>query len=264
MTKQPFSASMPNADVKRPVVVFVIIYLVVIVLLELLGYFTSVLISAIGNALLIFIAVNHSASAKETALHHILPSLALIPFVRLLTIVIPVPGWPPQIIYILIAVPLLITAGIIVHNGDISSTVLGLRHWSWRTQLLIGLSGVPLGYMGFMILRPDPLFEAPSPVMLVVNLVVIFIFIALSEEIIFRGMFLHAIRQIGDNFAILASAVLYGVYHIGSGSIVYALYMGVVGWLYAYFAVRTRSLWGVIIGHFFLTAGMGLFWPGLF
>jgi membrane protease YdiL (CAAX protease family) len=137
----------------------------------------------------------------------------------------------------------------------------GLQRPSWRTQLLIALSGLPLGLIGFLILHPAPLFAGSDPVIWIANLLVIFICIAFTEEIVFRGVLLHFMTEVSERFALLVSGVLYGILNIGSRSLIYALFMGLIGGVFAFFALRTRSIWGIVVAHFLLVAGMGLFWP---
>lgn len=264
MTKKFPHGDFLHIAVEKPVFFTVIVYLILIFIMEVIGYSVGVIYGSLGNALLVFVAINHSVWARKTPLQSILPALALIPFLRLLSVVLPVPGWPPQIVYVLVAVPMLFTIGMIMHSYDISLVTLGLRNSSWRSQLLIATSGVPLGLFGFFILRPAPLFKISNPFVLGISLLVILLFISFLEEIIFRGVFLQAVVQVNENFAVLSSSMLYGIYHIGSQSLGYTLFMGFVGLLFAYFVIRSRSLWGVVIANFFLTVGMGMLWPFIF
>lgn len=257
-------ADTPHTDfwkikLDRPVFLTVVIYLSLAAFLEILGTYVSITLGSIGNALLIFLAINQAVWMHNTACYRILPVIALIPFLRLLSVILPVAGWPIQINYLLITIPLLVTVGMLMYYRKIPLVNLGLERPNWRVQFPIALSGLPLGFIGYLLLRPTPLFVGSGLVVWTTNLLVLFVCIAFAEEIVFRGIFLRVLAEVSDPFALFASGLLYGVLHIGSGSLAYALFMGLVGWLFAFLTLRTRSIWGVVIAHFFLVAGMVLF-----
>ncbi len=67
------------------------------------------------------------------------------------------------------------------------------------------------------------------------------------EELIFRGMVLHSLRKYGDGFAIVGSALLFGLYH---GNFVQMVFAFIAGLIMALVVVRTGSLWTSILIHF--------------
>lgn len=248
-------------ELEKPVFFTVAFYLGAVAVIEILGYYTSPIMSAVGNALLIFFAINQAVWMRNTACYRILPAIALISFARLLGVIVPIHRFPLQINYVLVTVPLLVTVGLMAYYRKIPLAEFGLRRSGWRSQLPIALSGIPLGFIGFLLLRPVPLFVGSGPVFWIASLLIVFICIAFAEEIVFRGVFLYFIAETGERFALLSSGVLYGILNIGSHSLIYALFMGMVGGVFAFFARRTRSIWGIVVAHFLLVAGMGLFWP---
>lgn len=70
---------------------------------------------------------------------------------------------------------------------------------------------------------------------------------AILEEIIIRGIVMQPLRRFGDKFAILASALIFGIMH---GNMVQIPYTVVAGLFLGYLAVATGSLWPSIILHF--------------
>lgn len=251
----------PNAEKK--LLFTVVVYLSGIALVEILTFYINVMAGTLASALIVFLAVNHTARTPQTELKYILPAIALLPLMRLWSVVLPVAGWPAQVWYVLVSTPTLISAAMIAYTHRIQLSSLGLQRSPWQMQLPIALSGIPLGFIGFLILRPEPLFETSGPLLAAINGLVVLVFIAFAEEIVFRGLLLHALTKISDPFGLLASALTYGVLHIGSNSLMYAIFMGLVGWLFARFVLQTHSIWGVVGAHFFLTVGMGLLWPHL-
>jgi uncharacterized protein len=67
------------------------------------------------------------------------------------------------------------------------------------------------------------------------------------EELLFRGMVLQSLRKYGDSFAIVVSAMLFGLYH---GNFVQMVFAFIAGLIMALVVVRTGSLWTSILIHF--------------
>jgi membrane protease YdiL (CAAX protease family) len=67
------------------------------------------------------------------------------------------------------------------------------------------------------------------------------------EEMLFRGMVLHGLRKYGDGFAVVVSAILFGLYHGNFPQMVFAFFSGLV---LALVVVKTGSLWTSILIHF--------------
>lgn len=70
---------------------------------------------------------------------------------------------------------------------------------------------------------------------------------AILEEIVVRGIIMQPLRRFGDKFAIVASALIFGIMH---GNMVQIPYTVVAGLFLGYLAVATGSLWPSIILHF--------------
>ena len=69
---------------------------------------------------------------------------------------------------------------------------------------------------------------------------------ALAEEIAMRGCIMQPLRKHGEAFAIVASACAFGLMH---GNLVQAPFALIVGIGFGYIAIKTGSLWSVIIIH---------------
>lgn len=97
---------------------------------------------------------------------------------------------------------------------------------------------------------PSPEFPTmlePTTTSLILNLLVMAVFPAILEELIFRGCVLRALRPFGNGFAIVVSAVLFGLMHGNIRQIPFALMVGLaLGYLY----VITNSIWVPILVHF--------------
>jgi uncharacterized protein len=67
------------------------------------------------------------------------------------------------------------------------------------------------------------------------------------EEMVFRGLLLQGLRRFGDGFAIIASAIFFGLYHANFVQTVFAVFCGIIMGLVV---VRTHSLLPSILIHF--------------
>lgn len=67
------------------------------------------------------------------------------------------------------------------------------------------------------------------------------------EELIFRGIILQSFRRFGDGFAVVASAMLFGLFH---GNFVQMIFAFIAGLVMALAVVRTNSLLPSILIHF--------------
>ncbi len=98
-------------------------------------------------------------------------------------------------------------------------------------------------------------FSGTFPQMPVSNdplvLLLYFLFFAvippLVEEMLFRGAVLQSLRRYGDGFAVVCSALLFGLYH---GNLVQFVFAFIAGLAMAYVDVRTESLLPSLLIHF--------------
>lgn len=96
-------------------------------------------------------------------------------------------------------------------------------------------------------LPESPSFLEATPVSLLLNLFVLAMLPALLEEFVFRGCVLGALRKYGDWFAIVISALLFGLIH---GGITQSVFAVIVGFVLGYITVSTGNIWLAIIIHF--------------
>lgn len=68
----------------------------------------------------------------------------------------------------------------------------------------------------------------------------------LAEEWMFRGLALRRLRPYGEGFAVLASALLFALFH---GTFSQYLYAFSVGCIFAYLALKTGCLWQTTLLH---------------
>lgn len=70
---------------------------------------------------------------------------------------------------------------------------------------------------------------------------------ALVEEFAMRGVVLGVLRKYGDGFAILMSALVFGLMH---GNFVQIPFAFILGLIFAYAVIKTGTIWTAVIIHF--------------
>ena len=70
---------------------------------------------------------------------------------------------------------------------------------------------------------------------------------AFIEEMVFRGVVMQSLRRFGDTFALVASALIFGIFHLNLIQMPYAF---IYGLCIGYFVMRTGSLWVGVLMHF--------------
>ncbi len=103
-----------------------------------------------------------------------------------------------------------------------------------------------LGLFGIGISMPDMEVPQalPAKILYVFTLTVAPAFI---EEMVFRGIVMQSLRRFGDMFALVSSALIFGIFHLNLIQMPYAFILGLC---IGYFVMRTGSLWVGVIMHF--------------
>lgn len=81
----------------------------------------------------------------------------------------------------------------------------------------------------------------------------------LVEEFFFRGVILRMFRRFGDGFAVVASAVLFALFH---GNMAQSLFALICGLVLGFLMVKTNNIW-VPIGVHFVNNGISCVWSML-
>src|SRR5205085_6244990 len=102
--------------------------------------------------------------------------LVLVPLLRILSVIMPIKQIPPIYWFVLIGLPLLLSAVWMVQLLGVPWSALGLRLRSWRWQCLVACSGIPLSAVGFMVVRPRAFIPALDWRDLVVGAIILTIF----------------------------------------------------------------------------------------
>jgi membrane protease YdiL (CAAX protease family) len=226
-------------------------YLLALVVAELLAAFVSPLVGMILYGLILIALLVQSSIGAKKRMHDFLVVLSIVPLIRLLAMTVPLANFEPIYWYLLVGILLSVLVFIIARLTGLSPGSIGLRITlkELPLQLLIGLTGLGIGLIGYMILRPDPYLPNFSWGKFLLAGLVLLVFAGLLQEIIFRGLLQISTTQILGRFGILYVALLFALLQLGFSSFWYFLFTLLVGLVFGVIAAQTHSLVGVSISH---------------
>jgi membrane protease YdiL (CAAX protease family) len=213
------------------------------------------------HAILVVGLLSHYAIRGQAPHRRALPVLALMPLLRILSLTVSIKEIPHYYWYAMVGVPWLLAAALTARLLDLSWMTLNLRPSSWRLQIAIALSGIPLSIAAFLILKPQPLVARFDWHKVVIAAGLLTIFTGFTEEIVFRGMLQQVGHEIFGRGDVLFSSALFAIMYISSLSLGYVFFIGLVGLFFGWCVKRTGSIWGVMLAHSVLAIGMLLVWP---
>jgi membrane protease YdiL (CAAX protease family) len=238
-------------------------YLAAIAAAEALTALVNPWLGALVHIALLLLLLGHSVLQGNERTRNVLIALALVPLLRILSLVMPLDDLAPIWWHVLIGAPLLAAVFLALRAMGYSWADVGLGPgWSapWW-QLVIGLSGVPLGLLAYFLTRPTfPVVERPFTYLLG-GAIILALFSGFLEELIFRGVVQSAAGELLGAGGMIVSALLYGVVYIGSLSITFVVFAALVGLFFSLCVRRTGSLWGAALAHSWLNIGLLLVWP---
>jgi membrane protease YdiL (CAAX protease family) len=203
--------------------------------------------------------------AKDAALANLLVAASLASLVRVFSLAVPRfnflgrpetdPLNPLNTIpwLALVSIPLLVSVAAVAYVQGLRPRDLGLLIRRWQdvpVQLVIAMTGIPLGLLEYSILRPDKWIPQETAGLLLSGGIVIFLATGLSEELIFRGILLkRAIEVLDSRYGLLYVTAIFASLHIFFLSGFDLVFVFGVGLLYGIVVLYTKNLWGVILSH---------------
>ena len=183
--------------------------------------------------------------------------------IRLLSLSMPLVQFQFTYWYLIIGAPLLISAFLVARLTGFSSRQIGLTLGKWPLQVLVGLSGVALGWVEYRILKPAPLVESWSLGQVLLPALILLLFTGFLEEYIFRGLMQRAAEAVMSRFGLIYVSLLFAVLHIGYRSLADFAFVFCVGLGFSLVTQRTRSIWGVTLAHGLTNVTLFLIYPFL-
>jgi CAAX protease family protein len=253
-------------------------YLVAVAAAEASLAFANVAYGLAGHALVLVMLLGlavlaperpSSGEAQLDALD-VLPVLALVPLLRIVSLTTPVPDLSPIYWYAATGGPILLAIALTVRflgrdrireMTPIPSSRNGFAALWSPLQGAIALSGVPLGLIAYLLLRPEPLEARPGPGFFVVGVVILVVFTGLTEELLFRGLLQSVFVELFGGIGVVLAAILSATMYLGTGSASFVVFAALVGLSFGVRVRQTGSLAGVILAHGLISVELLLVWP---
>lgn len=191
-------------------------------------------------------------------------SLALVPLIRLMSLSVPLAPFDLIYWYLIIGAPLLIAAYVTMRLIGFDFARIGFNVNNLPLQLLIGLSGVGLGYLEYLILRPSPLVSALKFETLWLPILILTVYTGLLEEVIFRGLLQNtATSRLGSIIGITYVSLIFAIMHLGYLSVLDFIFVFVVALFFGWIVYWKKSIVGVVIAHSLTNIFLFLIFPFL-
>ncbi|NOK63684.1 MAG: CPBP family intramembrane metalloprotease [Chloroflexi bacterium AL-W] len=235
----------------------VVFYTFLIAMAELVAAFVNVIAGVTIHAVLIPLLLSQYVLMPQASYRRILPVLTLLPLVRVLSIsmIIRADAMPPLYWYVLVGIPMFVAVVFTMRLLSISWVRVGMPFTAPGFQMLIGLTGIPLGIVAYFITQPQALVGELNALHVVGGLISLIVFSAFLEELIYRGVLQQVATELFGGAGFVVSSILYTAIALSTLSptnpngLMQIGFIGLVGLYFAWCAKRTGSIWGVVIAH---------------
>lgn len=188
-------------------------------------------------------------------------ALALAPLIRVLSLTMPLPDFPYVYWYFVVGAPLFGAALLASRWGSVGPRRTGLVIGNLPVQLLVGLTGLGLGLLEYLILRPEPLAEELTLRAIWLPALILLVFTGFLEEYIFRGLMQYTGLRAFGRFGLFYVAVVFTVLHLGYRSLLDLVFVFVAAVMFGWITWRTGSILGVTLAHGLTNIALFLIFP---
>jgi len=156
---------------------------------------------------------------------------------------------PPSMYALIVS---LVFAFLIVKRIDLRRIGLTVGSYPMLKQVSAGVSiGLVSGLLEYFILRPDPILPAGDSLQSIVYVIIVMtLFVGLTEEVLFRGLLQESYQKVlPASSAILMASLQFGIMHYGWLNPLEILCAYSLGIVFGYLFWKTKSLLAPVIAH---------------
>jgi uncharacterized protein len=226
-----------------------IVYFLCVAAAETITVFVNPMWGAISHIAILGTLLINSALVNDPIKQKFMLSLALAPLVRVVSLAMPLGTVPRTWWYPIIYAPLLGAAVVATRLQGYTRQQVAFTFKFTPIQILVGASGIVLGTIEYLILRPDPLINTLTWQTLWFPTLGFFAAVGFVEEYIFRGvMQTSAVNAIGFRGIIYVSGI-FALLHMGFYSWLDVAFVFGIAFYFAVIVEKTGSLFGVTLSH---------------
>jgi membrane protease YdiL (CAAX protease family) len=226
-----------------------IFYLVAIAGAELVTALVNPLGGIAMHIVIMLALIVHASLITRDLRRELYLTLALAPMIRLLSLSMPLGNFPQIYWYAIIAVPLSLAIYVVARRLGYTRWEIGINLNQWPFQILIALTGIPLGIVEYYILKPNPLVSSFAWQGLLLPALILIVGTGFIEELCFRGVIQHSAEAAIGRWGWIYVAVLFSIMHIGYLSILDLAFVFGVGLFFGIMVDKTKSILGVTLSH---------------
>ena len=225
-------------------------YLIAIVAAEIVTAHYNVEYGLAMHTIILFALVINSSIYQSTGFSYLLRSMMILPMIRIIGLSIPIMQIKPLYWFPIIAIPLFAASFILIRSQKLTRKKMGLVLGNVPLQLTIALSGVILGFIEYLILKPQPLISTFSMETVLFASIILIVSTGFAEELLFRGILQkNAENVLGKAIGLLYVSILFTALHIEWNSTLDIVFVFCVAIFYGYTFQKTKSLLGVTLSH---------------
>ncbi|TGC08707.1 CPBP family intramembrane glutamic endopeptidase [Methanolobus halotolerans] len=232
--------------------ILVIFFILFIVLAEML-LFTGMVQASLTLHFLALIGIAFSTIwVRDRNILYSLQALMLLPLLRIINVSMPLPD-ESIFIYVIIYILMLVPLFLLIRHQGLSATDLGVTFNKILRYIPLSIVVGLLIAEGEYIAMGSAYLSANLPMQGMVGIsILIFLFVGIVEELIFRSILQSRLEVLfGLNAGLVFTSVLFGIMHAGYGVPSGILITTLAGFVLGYMFQKTRSLPLVILTHSF-------------
>jgi membrane protease YdiL (CAAX protease family) len=239
----------------------------------LLGYFStlavielagsspmvSVPVAAASHGLLALLLCLALRVTRDQRIAVLLPPLVAVSVVRLVTLAALPGDVSPLLRLVVVGLPALVAIAIAARQRSPAWSLFRPHTGGWPGQLLVALVGIPSALFVWAIAPPAVQVRGDASTMMAA--VVLVIFAALPEELLYRGLLVPAAADVVGGWGVPFAAAVYALAFLNGGSIRTVLLAFLLGVVLGWCRQLTGSVVGVIAAHGLLNVIVFLLLP---
>jgi membrane protease YdiL (CAAX protease family) len=226
-----------------------VIYLLAIAGAEAVTAFSAPPWGALCYIVILSVIIVRSALVNLYFHQRLMFPLALVPLMRIISLTISEMNVPEIWLNLSVYSTLLIAAVVLARILKYSALDIGLNPQWLGTQLVVGGTGILLAFIGYPILRPEPLIAELTWQEVWLPALILLIYTGFVEELVFRGIIQRgAVEELG-RWGIVYVSLLSAALYIGFLPVTWLAFVFFISLYFGWIVRETGSILGVALAH---------------
>lgn len=222
-------------------------YLLAVLGAELTVAEVDAALGLVGHFAILGCLVVVSASVEGYSARAVCLALGLVPLMRIIDLGMPLEEFTFAYRELIVSVPILAGVISVARNIGLSVAVIGLTGGRLSQEFGVGIVGIPLGVLSWLILDTEPIIVGLTWQKAIVPALILIV-VGFVAELVFRGVMQRSAGSIGK-WGWVYVAALYAAFQVEYLSALYCVFSFGVGLLFGWWVRRGGSILGVSFAH---------------